>query len=434
MADIFIGYASRNRETIEMLADAIEAAGYTVWWDRQITGGAEFSKDIERELNAARAVIIVWSDASRGSPWVLDEAAVARDQGKLVPISLDTEPPPMGFRQYQAVDFSLWDKSANGAAFVSLVRAVEARLSGVAPDHVTPQNETPKAESKSRRWMMLGLLAVVLTVSWVAFQSTDKTSSERSVTEQESGSASSSPAAVVTGTEPRIAVAPFKVRGTDAELESFAASLGEDIANGLSRFSYFLVDSRTLVPDDPGAGAAYVLEGTLRRSGDTLRLSTQLLNVSNGQQVWGQTFDREFDALSILQTQDDLTDHVVASVADPYGALMRDLSRAVALKTPGQMTPYETILRHFIYRQRIGAEDHLETRAALERGVELAPGNADVWASLAAIYAEEYKHDFNPRPDPLGRALEAARRAVDLLPTMLMRTSPWPKCIFSART
>ena len=58
MADVFIGYARLDRETIEKLASAIEAAGYSVWWDRQIIAGAEFSRDIERELDAAKAVVI----------------------------------------------------------------------------------------------------------------------------------------------------------------------------------------------------------------------------------------------------------------------------------------------------------------------------------------------------------------------------------------
>ena len=71
-------------------------------------------------------------------------------------------------------------------------------------------------------------------------------------------------------------------------------------------------------------------------------------------------------------------------MADPYGALMRDLARPVTLKKAEEMTPYEAILRHFIYRQRISAEDHLETRTALERAVDMAPGDANIRAALAA--------------------------------------------------
>src|SRR5210317_2103264 len=99
MADIFIGYARRNRDTIEQLASALEAAGYTVWWDRNIIGGSEFSRDIERELDVANVAIIAWSADASDSPWVKDEAAFARDQGKLLPVLLDSGVPPMGFRQ-----------------------------------------------------------------------------------------------------------------------------------------------------------------------------------------------------------------------------------------------------------------------------------------------------------------------------------------------
>ena len=216
--------------------------------------------------------------------------------------------------------------------------------------------------------------------------------------------------------EPRIAVTPIKARESDPDLAELAASIGEDIASGLSRFSYLLVASEVADATGSGDGVGYVLQGSLRRAGSTLRLTIQLINVGSKEQVWGETFDRFYDPATILDTQDDLTDHVVASVADPYGALMRDLASKVALLPPEEMTPYETVLRHFIYRQRIDAEDHLLTRDALERGVRIAPGNADVWAALASIYAEEYKHDYNVLPGSLDRALEAGRRAVELEP------------------
>jgi TolB-like protein/Tfp pilus assembly protein PilF len=301
-----------------------------------------------------------------------------------------------------------------------LLRAIEARMDGAEPaPAVSPANRTTTATASktgSRRVLIAAAFAVAMVVGYAALQLWSS-SSESPASAAPAGDPTATDTAVTQNQdEPRIAVAPIRVRGSDPQLENFASSLGEDIASGLSRFSYLLVTSQAPSPGQSRAGAAYVLEGTLRRSGDTLRLSTQLLNAATGQQVWGETYDRPFDAGRTLEIQDDLTDRVVASVADPYGALMRDLSRPVALKSPEQMTPYETVLRHFIYRQRIGAEDHLVARAALERSVELAPGNANVWASLAALYAEEYKHDFNPRPDPLERALEAARTAVDLEP------------------
>ena len=82
-------------------------------------------------------------------------------------------------------------------------------------------------------------------------------------------------------------------------------------------------------------------------------------------------------------------------------------------KRPEELTPYEAVLRSFLYWQRYSAEDHLVARAALERAVELEPGYADAWACLSLVLLDEYRHGFNPRPGALDGALKAAQRAVD---------------------
>ena len=411
MADIFIGYARRDRETVEKLAAAVEAAGYTVWWDRNIVGGAEFSKDIERELDAARAVIIAWSSDAGASPWVKDEAAVARDQGKLVPIALDREIPPMGFRQYQAVDFSGWNGKPGHPAVADLLRAVEARLDGAEPAPPPPPSAGPAPRKRKTAWIAAAALALAAIVYVLATDRGERNAGEPGASAPPAQDAPALPADW-DRSEPRITVAAIRIRNADPELKDLAASLAEEIASGLARFSYLLVTSSG--PEDADVRYGYVLNGTLQRSGATIRLSTQLTDAGTGQQVWGDNFDRQWNADRLLAIQDDLTDHVVASVADPYGALMRDLSRGVAQVPYDEMTPYQAVLRYFIYRQRVSEEDHLVTRKALERAVEIAPGNADLWGALAAVYAEEYKHAYNAGPQPLDRALGAARKAVEL--------------------
>ncbi len=84
MADVFISYAHEDRPKVEKLAEVLEPAGFSVWWDRRLETGSEFSRDIEKELNEAKTAIVAWSAASVGSHWVRDEAAAARDAGKLV--------------------------------------------------------------------------------------------------------------------------------------------------------------------------------------------------------------------------------------------------------------------------------------------------------------------------------------------------------------
>ena len=412
MADIFIGYARRNRDTVEQLASAIEAAGYSVWWDRNIIGGAEFSRDIERELDAAKAVIIAWSRDASDSPWVKDEAAFARDQGKLLPVCLDSAIPPMGFRQYQAVDLSSWNGKPNHLAMGDLLHSIKALLEGSEPPSLTQPIAAPP---KRRVSLLKGLGASVIIAILIAiatYQFTgdkgDKTlASDPDETEQQATIGQNE-------SEPRIAVSAIRVRSAETTLQDLAATLTEDISSGLSRFSYLLVSAPGSQPADVSTG--YVLNSTLQKAGGTLRLSTQLIDRTNGQQVWGNSFEHAWDETDLLSIQDDLTDRVVASVADPYGALMRDLSQGVELKAIDEMSPYDVVLRYFIFRQRVSEQDHLETRNALEHGIDIDPVNAHLWAALAAVYVEEYKHNYNPRPDSLDRALAAAHKAVSMRP------------------
>lgn len=93
------------------------------------------------------------------------------------------------------------------------------------------------------------------------------------------------------------------------------------------------------------------------------------------------------------------------------------MSEALREKNPEELTPYEALLRSLAYHHRVNAEEHTAARAALERALQQAPGNADCWAILSHLYREEYAHGFNVRPDPIGRALAAARHAVEIAPS-----------------
>jgi TolB-like protein/predicted Zn-dependent protease len=218
-----------------------------------------------------------------------------------------------------------------------------------------------------------------------------------------------------------IAVLPFRTSGTSAEIGSLAEGLSEDIATGLSRFSYLRVMSR-----DAGAksgaggeqgGARYVMEGNLRQAGAKVRLTVQLVDTASGVRLWAESFDRPFDTGAALEIQDDLTARIVGTCADAFGVLARSISDAVRGKQPDQLTPYEALMRAFGYHHRLTPGEHAEAREALELAVDRAPAKADCWAMLSWLYSHEHSHGFNPRPDSLERAHKAARRAVDLAPT-----------------
>ncbi len=88
MADVFLSYARGDLAVAERLAHAITGAGLSIWWDRHIKGGAEFSSDIEQQLDSAARVLVLWSKEAAGSRWVRDEASVAADSKRLVSASI----------------------------------------------------------------------------------------------------------------------------------------------------------------------------------------------------------------------------------------------------------------------------------------------------------------------------------------------------------
>jgi TolB-like protein/tRNA A-37 threonylcarbamoyl transferase component Bud32/tetratricopeptide (TPR) repeat protein len=225
-----------------------------------------------------------------------------------------------------------------------------------------------------------------------------------------------------------VAVLPIKYRGTDADLVALAEGLSEDIVTGLSRFSYLRViargatlryvneafDVRTVGKE---IGARYVMEGTLRQAGSVLRLAVQLVDAGSGAHLWAETYNRPFRPQVIFELQDDLVPRIVSTVADWYGVLPHTMSESVRNKPAGELSPYEAVLRSFGYYERVTAEEHAVVRAGLERAVQQAPGYADAWAMLSMLYGEEHRFRFNAQPDPLGRALQAARRAADAAPS-----------------
>ena len=225
-----------------------------------------------------------------------------------------------------------------------------------------------------------------------------------------------------------VAALPFQYGGSNAEITSLADGLTEDIVTGLSRFSYLRVIARSSTlryaqqAVDVRAvgkelGARYLMQGSLRQAGSILRIAVQLVDASSGAHLWAETYDRTFRSEEIFALQDDLVPRIVSTVADTYGVLPHTMSEALRSRDPERLTPYEAVLRSFAHFPRLSPAEHAAARAGLDRAVQQAPGYADAWAMLSMLIREEYTHQFNVRPDPVGRALAAAQRAVEAAPS-----------------
>jgi tetratricopeptide (TPR) repeat protein len=166
MASVFLSYDREDADRARTIALAIEKAGHSVWWDRHIKGGAQYSDEIEQALGKADAVIVLWSERAIHSAWVRDEAAAGRDSGRLVPVSIDGASPPLGFRQYQTIDIAGWKGGKQVPKLPEVLHAIESIAGGPGTGAEVPISHRPLSKVRQRfpfplRWSMVGLAVVV---------------------------------------------------------------------------------------------------------------------------------------------------------------------------------------------------------------------------------------------------------------------------------
>jgi len=157
VADIFISYSKQDQEQARLLAAFLEAEGYSVWWDESLLGGENFRKLIMTELGRARAAIVIWTESSIHSDWVMSEAGRAHADRKLIPVkarglSYKDVPPPFDNMHIENAD----DRDKILAAITAQLAKPEAQVS-------TLSRITKKTRFELLSWF--GILGAVVTLT-----------------------------------------------------------------------------------------------------------------------------------------------------------------------------------------------------------------------------------------------------------------------------
>lgn len=219
-----------------------------------------------------------------------------------------------------------------------------------------------------------------------------------------------------------IAVLAFENIGGDPKQEYLSDGITEDIITGLARFTKLSVVARNSTRTYKGKavdvrqvgkelGARYVLEGSVRRSGDRARITAQLIDASDGTHIWAETYDRELK--DVLSVQDEVTHQIVGRLDVELDRAQLEQAKRGSLK---DFRAYDLVLqaRKQIYDH--SEANHRESRDLLERAIAMDDKLAAAYIELAWVYLDEFRFGWNARPDPLDRALKAASRAVELEP------------------
>ena len=294
---LFLSYSRNDREVAEQLAERLEQAGHTVWWDALIEGGANFSSAIRKALDAADVVIVLWSESAIESDWVHDEAAQGRDRHRLLPLSVDGSQPPLGFRQYQVIDLSRWRGDPEAPEIAAILRAV-AITAGQTVAPAPPRSALKRrGAGASRRQVLIGAGAGTLVAgsgALIAWRTVFAPTSDAPIQ--------------------AIAVLPFKNLSGDPAQDYFAAGLTEEVRAALAANDALQVaaatssakaratkDSATAIARE--LGVAHLLEGSVQRSNDTVRIAASLTDGKTGFTSWSQSIDRNLSDIFAVQNE-----------------------------------------------------------------------------------------------------------------------------------
>lgn len=299
MSDVFVSYKAEDRRRVAPLVAALEAEGLSVWWDEQIGGGDEWRRSIERELDTAKCVLVMWSKRSTGPEgrFVRDEASRATERGVYLPVRIDNVRLPLGFGETQALNLTGWRGAREDARYRALLAAVRAITEGRAHE---PRHHHVEA-GVSRRGVIAGGAVAAVAVAgaggWLLLKS---------------GSASASTS---------IAVLPFANLSGDPGQAYFSDGIAEELRSALARIGMQVVgrtSSDEVKNEDAKTAAAKlgvssILTGSVRRSPSLIRISAQLVDGRNGLERWSQSYDRQpGDALKI---QTDIAENVAQALS-----------------------------------------------------------------------------------------------------------------------
>jgi TolB-like protein len=223
-------------------------------------------------------------------------------------------------------------------------------------------------------------------------------------------------------------VLPFDNLSGDPNQEYFADGITEDIITRLAQYKEFLVYARNTMfqykgkPVDIVAfakklGADYVVEGSVRRQADAVRISAQLVDAHTGGHVWSKSYDRALTAGNVLDVQDEIATAVALQIADSHGEInLRETARSERAG-PRSMESYDCLLKFLNYERSSTFEAHSTARECLEQAIKNDPASPDSWWALASLYVDEMI-GTGPR-SPLSsfqRAVAAGEKAVKLAP------------------
>lgn len=404
---VFFSYSREDRNKAVPLINAIQSAGFSVWYDGMLEPGEQYLEKTEAVLNAAKAVVVLWSPRSIQSNWVRDEAMVGRERDCLIPLSIDGAMPPLGFRQFQSTDMSSWAGSVEAPEIVALMRQLTIVHGQAAPPPADFSSAPNKRSQVNRRWA-LGLGAAAMAVGGGLISRNLLT---RPQATQSSGNG--------------VVVLSFSNLSGDASLDYIPLGISAELRTALMRNAALRVvakqTSEVIQRKDLDAvtiarelGVSFILDGNLSAIDGVLSLSLELNDGVTGFNRWAETYVA--DRNQLLVQQEIMLTKILRTITQDLGDLdPRDIG------APSNPSAFDQYLRgQGAWRQAATPADALEALIYFDEAVRLDAGFAAAHAQRGSILS--WVSSATPETDKAARLLhearDAAREAVEFGPDL----------------
>lgn len=432
---VFLSYTHEDAEAARRIAEALRGFGIEVWFDQtELRGGDTWDSKIRQQIRACSLFIplISANTQSRTEGYFRREWRLAVDrthdmvEGRafLCPAVIDGTDDhaalvPEDFRRVQ------WTRLPSGMPTPQFVEQVKRLLEAPAarspagPVHVppptTPVAPVPPNKSGLPAWVWFAAVVVITAGVFVFWQSTRP--SAPTAASSPPTSTPKSPAK----SEKSLAILPFENMSEGKDSAFFADGIHEDILTDLALVRALRVVSRTSVMQYRGTtktihqiaqelGVAYILEGSVRRAGNKVRVTAQLIDTATDEHVWAKNYDR--DLTDVFSIQSELSQAIASALS---AALSPQEKELIDNRPTENLAAYDAYSKGRELRQG-GTGNSLESAPLFEEAVRLDPKFALAWAELGSTHAQIYFNEIDHSPDRLAKAKAAIDTAVRLAP------------------
>jgi TolB-like protein/Tfp pilus assembly protein PilF len=416
---VFLSYASHDAAVVQEVCSALEGAGFPCWMaPRDVVPGMLYADGIVRAINESTILVLILSESAVASAHVGKE--LERASSKRHPIiALRTDPAPLTPAFEYFLSESQWiDVGAGGAdaAIASLVGAVRQHLSPGATATPNPSRASHainrSATTRRRTWVIAGIVIVFALAAAYFFADKGWLHSRNA-----SGVPVRTGPSETVG-DKSIAVLPFTDMSEKHDQEYFGDGMADEILDLLAKVPGLTIIGRTssfqfkgksedLRKVGSALGAAYVVEGSVRRSGDHMRITAQLIDTRDGAHRWSQTYDR--DAGDAIEVQDEIAGNIVR-------ALQVEVASFPVRVRPKNREAYDHYLRGLHAFDRFDEDGFNAAVAEFRNALDADPAFAPAAEQLAMTLWALAQWGFVPGDKGYPEARAAAEAAITLDP------------------